>query len=479
MNPIYNLGTSIAASGVKKFANYLRGPQPQQNVSSKLPMQSNIPAGQTNTKTGKSVVAGSAAATPSVAPTIAPAMKSPAAQNYISQVYQPSQIQPLSAQNNFTTPSGAVVNAQGGTIQQPKVDPNEAYRAAFDQYISSLRPSDTESQASKYLSDLTLQSKKDYETALNKGDTLGFAAGEAARVNKNNAFQIEAASNALNALTGNRQSLNEAQRARLDFEKSLLNEATEKARYESELQAKQNQPFELSEGQARYEFDPATGGYRQIAAKGKTYAPSSSGGGVGGGSSSSLPQLGLSREAQNIIDQINVTGGTVDDFIKGNNIASQNLRNEVYAGLNQQGGLSNKAVEILADGKSVVDSLLNSGAYKALGGYSTRLGGQFTTNYGDAKAQAAQLQSILARDNLGLLKGAMSDKDLAFIQSMSSGFEGEGVQSEGFIKKRLEEIQTKLNKKIPTQFKNESAQPQTMRLQDGTILTLQADGTYE
>ncbi len=155
----------------------------------------------------------------------------------------------------------------------------------------------------------------------------------------------------------------------------------------------------------------------------------------------------VSPAAQNIIDQINL-GASLDDLVKGTSNAAQKLRNEVLAGLNAQGGLTTKSYEILKDGKEVVDAMLNSKAYKALGGYSSILGGQYSTAYGDAMAQASQLQAILARDNLGLLKGAMSDKDLAFIQAMSSGFEGQGTQSEAFIKERFESIQKKLADKI-------------------------------
>ncbi len=187
---------------------------------------------------------------------------------------------------------------------------------------------------------------------------------------------------------------------------------------------------------------------------------------------------GVSPEAQNIIDQINL-GASLDDLVKGTSNAAQNLRNEVIAGLNAQGGLTTKSYEILKDGKEVVDAMLNSKAYEALGGYSSILGGQYSTAYGDAMAQAAQLQAILARDNLGLLKGAMSDKDLAFIQAMSSGFEGQGTQSEAFIKERFESIQTKLADKIskvPTETGSSSG---TLTSPDGTQEVNIADLTPE
>jgi hypothetical protein len=96
------------------------------------------------------------------------------------------------------------------------------YTAAFQQYLSSLGPSTDETAATKYLNDLTLQAQKDQETALGRGETLGFATGEAARVGKNNSFAIDAASNALNALTSKRTALTDAEKAKVDYLKSLL-----------------------------------------------------------------------------------------------------------------------------------------------------------------------------------------------------------------------------------------------------------------
>lgn len=188
----------------------------------------------------------------------------------------------------------------------------------------------------------------------------------------------------------------------------------------------------------------------------------------------------VSPAAQNIIDQINL-GASLDDLVKGTSNAAQKLRNEVLAGLNAQGGLTTKSYEILKDGKEVVDAMLNSKAYKALGGYSSIFGGQYSTAYGDAMAQGQQLQAILARDNLGLLKGAMSDKDLAFIQAMSSGFEGQGTQSEAFIKERFESIQKKLADKIskvPTETATGSSGG-TLTSPDGTQEVNIADLTPE
>ena len=63
--------------------------------------------------------------------------------------------------------------------------------------------------------------------------------------------------------------------------------------------------------------------------------------------------------------------------------------------------------------------------------------------------QAQQLQSMLTAENLGLLKGAMSDKDIAFLKSMSSGLNvgDNGIKgSYGATKARLKGIADKLER---------------------------------
>lgn len=175
---------------------------------------------------------------------------------------------------------------------------------------------------------------------------------------------------------------------------------------------------------------------------------------------------GISSQAQNIVDLINVSGGTVDDYIKGSSVAAQALRNEVFSALNQQGGVTQKSTSLYQEAKNVIDKMISEKDWKKLG-YSSKLGGQFTTGFGDMQARAQTVNAILARDNLGLLKGAMSDKDLAFIESMSAGVPG-GTISESYAKERMEAIQKKLEEKI-NQFQpsgtstQEQSQIQQMR----------------
>ena len=94
----------------------------------------------------------------------------------------------------------------------------------------------------------------------------------------------------------------------------------------------------------------------------------------------------------------------------------------------------------------MIDKSISENDYKKFG-YSSKLGGQFTTGFGDMMSRAKTVNAILARDNLGLLKGAMSDKDIAFIEAMSNGVPA-GTISESYAKERFKSIQTKLQDKI-------------------------------
>ncbi len=201
-----------------------------------------------------------------------------------------------------------------------------------------------------------------------------------------------------------------------------------------------NNMFDISEGQSVYSIDPKTGKPVLLASKAKTYAPK-----VGTGTGIGIPGT-ISPAAQNIINLMNQNGGTVDDYVKGSSKDAQALRNQVYAALTGQGGKTESAVTLLKEAKILVDQMKANEDWKQAG-YSANFGGQFSTAFGDSKARANTINAILARDNLGLLKGAMSDKDLEFLKAMSSGFSDSTV-SEKYAKDTIDRIATKIDKKI-------------------------------
>lgn len=226
------------------FGGLFAKPTPKQTFMSSLSPTANMstPAGPkyggAPTAPNTNIIPSNTGATTAIKPA---ATNSPAKQQYIQSQTQ-SVAPPVTPQQPITgntqTPSGATINAStGDLVTPPPVDPKQSYTDAFSAYLSSLQPSSDETAATTKLNADTLQSQKDQETALNSGETLGFASGETARVNRNNSFQTTADANALNALTARRTSTTDAQKARLDFEKSLL---------------PSTDSFNLSAGETRY-----------------------------------------------------------------------------------------------------------------------------------------------------------------------------------------------------------------------------------
>lgn len=226
---------------------YLGSLKPTQ---SSAPVPTNLPSPVMTNLPGKlNAIASNQGATPTTPPQITPATKAPttARDQYMSSMTSsPTTVQ---TPQTYTTPSGARVTPEGQMVQAPqsqtpqKEDPTQSYRTAFDEYLKSLKPSEEETRASKNLADLDLQAMRDQEKALGMGETLGFATGEAARVNKENAFQRMAAANTLDSFTRSRGAMTEAQKARLDFEKSLLDRQPK------------NEGFTLGKDQVRYGAD--------------------------------------------------------------------------------------------------------------------------------------------------------------------------------------------------------------------------------
>lgn len=87
------------------------------------------------------------------------------------------------------------------------------------------------------------------------------------------------------------------------------------------------------------------------------------------------------------------------------------------------------------------------------------------------EAKVNTLKSNLTLDNLKLLKGAMSDKDLAFLNSIASSLET-NMREEDFDKE-LDRIITKLET-----AGGSPSNPPTLTL-NGQTFTLQSDGTYK
>jgi len=197
--------------------------------------------------------------------------------------------------NQYNTQTGMINDNYGGggtntstattgpttpTAPEASAGPSPA-ELAMEKYYQSLMPNSDQVNATNYYNDLYTKSQLANEKALNSGDTLGFAAGEAQRVGRN--FDIKLGGAARNveaqaALASNRSA---AEKARMEYEQNKMKTATEQQRYDTEqAQYKAEQEaasrpgdIKLSEGQSNWSYDPETGRYVQTAAVPKYINP--------------------------------------------------------------------------------------------------------------------------------------------------------------------------------------------------------------
>lgn len=292
-------------------------------------------------------------------------------------------------------------NPNKDIFQTPKEDPNVSYRNAFSSYIESLKPSNEETQARKYLSDLTLQSKRDQEEALSRGETLGFASGEAQRVNRNNSFQIEGAANALDAFTGSRTAMTEAQKARLDFERGLLGDA-QKA-----------EELEYRRGQDKFTNDLATKKFNEEVRQ------------FGVESAISRQKAGAAVNTS--------TGATLSPLaqaVQNGTIAIDKLPSAQRASVAAElatSGIPSSRQETLTSNLGVVNSLLNNNNRNKISGF---IQGKLKVGNLQPSAQLAlnqfnQLKGILSLENREKLKGsgAISDFEFKVLSDAATAFD--------------------------------------------------------
>lgn len=193
-------------------------------------------------------------------------------------------------------------------------------RSAMDEYVKSLMPTDEENALAKRVSNLRSSVSSGVQQAAEQAIPMGFITGQQQAIENRGINAIRPFEDELTRLGGNREALSTGLKARQEFETALAKTKAEDYRTEDEIarderryayevaQAENEpfefngalyrrnpdggftelmsapadtpEPFELSEGQSRYVFNPDTGQYEEVASKGKTYKPD------GGGSTS-------------------------------------------------------------------------------------------------------------------------------------------------------------------------------------------------
>lgn len=152
-----------------------------------------------------------------------------------------------------------------------------------------------------------------------------------------------------------------------------------------------------------------------------------------GGSGSSYGSInggvaGVSQRAQDIINAINAGSGTIDDYIKGTSKEANNLRAEVLRGMSSTSGYSKVKIDQMTNLRDLAKDLETADVKDAVGfSWSKAMPfDQTLMSKGLQPKRASQLAKInnlkaqLTGENLGLLKGAMSDKDIIFLEQMAN-----------------------------------------------------------
>ena len=161
-------------------------------------------------------------------------------------------------------------------------------------------------------------------------------------------------------------------------------------------------------------------------------------------------EVQLSANAQNWVSLIDNGGISLEDALTkiGTSKSGSALKNEVIAGLNQTGGRTKQKIQQLQDSVALIDKLIPDADYF---GYSTGkvfgLGPLKANPYFNTfESRLKTLTDSLSAENLPLLKGPLSDRDIEFVRSMSSGLSTSIDQASAVD--RLDKIKARLNQKI-------------------------------
>lgn len=293
-----------------------------------------------------------------------------------------------------TTPSGAKVDVATGALQEgPAKDPNQAYRDAYQQYLRTITPSQEETQSREYLNKLLSGSQEAYDKAIAGGDTLGFALGQGAEAQRGFARPIEAASAALEGITGQRTAQSEAARLRAEFEGSLLPKASE--------------PIKV--GDSLVQMNPQTGQYEEVFG--------ATPGGLGGGMTAPYVP-GASPIIDSYVEIFNRTGKLSD--------VPDAYRDQVVQALSGQPDVNYGRLQ----DASIVANKVND-ALGSLGFFSSGLAGQFSswirsTPAGTLNSIYKTLQAKIGFDELQAMRdasptggalGQVSERELDLLSS--------------------------------------------------------------
>ena len=160
------------------------------------------------------------------------------------------------------TPAGGPMNLNDTGTTPSQDTPDSAYKT----YLASLVDSPDVTSTRSYLRNLISSDKLAREKALNSGETMGFAGGEAARVGRNNALTIDAYTGVLKDLIDSQARTQDISKSKYEYLANKEKTAKADAKTLADETRLANPAFELSPGQERYTYNSKTGSYEKTAA---------------------------------------------------------------------------------------------------------------------------------------------------------------------------------------------------------------------
>lgn len=220
-----------------------------------------------------------------------------------------------------------------------------------------------------------------------------------------------------------------------------------------EQELKNNQPFELSEGQARFAYNPQTGKFDKVASVGKTYANT---GGTSGGSTS-VGLAGFPQEIQSAAQSILDGKSKLNEYPSAKRLQINEVMSKLYTA---EGG--NELAQGAYD--SIVNLENNPGFKSAIGAKG------LSSFYGIKNSPIAGSQAAGFVSELDKLKANLKLVNIKYLKGTGALSDAEG--------KTLEDAGTTLSTNLPEkQFKEELARIKKALLKASTISTSSQSGT--
>lgn len=166
--------------------------------------------------------------------------------------------------------------------------------------------------------------------------------------------------------------------------------------------------------------------------------------GVGGGVN--VGGTVISKEAQAYVDRIKSGQSSYDEVVKslGSSKDAMKLKNEITVAYQGAGGMDVNAIQMLQDRLTAVQKINNlADQYFGISLKKNPLNSEYVTFQADLNA----LVSSLTMDNLGVLKGPLSDGDRLFIQQASTVLSNDNITPTR-AKEELKKISDRLTQRL-------------------------------